>query len=287
MRKIKSVKAEDSELTSVLNNIEDAPKILYMRGALPEGRPPCVAIIGSRQPSQYGREVTYRLAYDLAKSGVCVISGLALGVDAIAHQAALDANGVTLAVMAGGLHRTYPATNHALGEAIIKNGGALITEQPPGVEARRYDFLARNRIISGLADAVVVTEATERSGTLSTVGHALAQNKEVFAVPGPTTSLLSVGPNRLLQQGAHIALEAQDILNVISPDLKPVQLPLVPTASTALEAKIIEAIQLGVRDGDELLEKSGAAAGEFLQALTMMELGGTIRPLGANRWTLR
>lgn len=119
--------------------------------------------------------------------------------------------------MAGGLHAVYPATHRGLAQQIITQGGALISEYAPGVEARPYSFLARNRLVSGLADAIIVTEATERSGTLSTVAHALEQNKEVFAVPGPITSLLSAGPNKLLQQGAHVALEAQDILNVIAP----------------------------------------------------------------------
>lgn len=287
MKKINSVTVRDTPFLSVLETIHNPPESLSIIGTVPPTRQLCVAIVGTRQPSIYGREVSYRLSYDLAKRGVCVVSGLALGVDAIAHQAALDAGGVTIAFLAGGLHRIYPSQHQLLGEAIVRQGGALLSEYPRGVEARRYHFLARNRLISGLVDAVVVTEAAERSGTLSTVGHALEQNKEVFAVPGPITSHLSVGPNRLIQQGAHVALSAKDILDVIAPHLTPAQLPLIPQAMTPLEATIIDLLGRGIRNGDELLKQSKAETSDFLQTLTMMEIHGVIRPLGGNNWTLR
>ena len=149
----------------------------------------------------------------------------------------------------------------------------------------KHHFLARNRIVSGLADAIIVTEAADKSGTFSTVAHALEQNKDVFAVPGPITSLLSVGPNRLLQQGARVALTAEDILQVIAPELIAGQKKFV-FGNTPLEAKIIELIQQGVRDGDALIQQSEANASEFLQALTMLELNGSIRSLGGNKWTI-
>lgn len=149
----------------------------------------------------------------------------------------------------------------------------------------KHHFLARNRLVSGLADAVIVTEAAHRSGTFSTVAHALEQNKEVFAVPGPINSLLSAGPNRLLQGGARVVLSAEDVLQVIAPELISGQKRFV-FGNTPLEVKIIELIQAGVRDGDVLLERSEANPTEFLQALTMMELGGTIRPLGGNQWSI-
>ena len=139
--------------------------------------------------------------------------------------------------------------------------------------------------MSGLADAILVTEAADKSGTFSTVAHALEQNKEVFAVPGPITSLLSAGPNRLLQQGAHVATSAEDILQVIAPELVAGQKKFV-LGNTPLEARIIELIQQGIREGDELLRQSNVEASEFSQALTMMELHGTVRSLGGNIWTL-
>jgi len=269
---------------SPLLQLTKIPENLYIKGNLPTSRPPVVAIIGTRRPTPYGREVTHTLATDLARNGVVVVSGLAAGIDTIAHTAALDAGGITIAVLAQGLHSVYPASNRGLAERITKNG-ALITEYEIGEEAFKSHFLARNRIVSGLADAIIVTEAADRSGTFSTVAHALEQNKEVFAVPGPITSLLSAGPNRLLQQGAHVALSADDVLNVIAPHLITGQRKFV-FGNTPLEVKLIELIQQGIRSGDELLSKSEASASNFMEAMTMMELNGTVRALGGNQWTI-
>ncbi len=282
--KINKLSIVSNAYVSVLKNIDTPPKQLYIAGTLPAERRPTVAIVGSRKPTPYGIEVTHRLAFELARNGVVVVSGLAYGVDAVAHKAALEAGGTTIAVLAGGLHRVYPAAHLGLAKDIIQNSGAVISEQEQGVEAHKYHFLARNRIVSGLADAVIVTEATDRSGTFSTVAHALNQNKEVFAVPGPITSLLSAGPNRLLQQGAHVALEAQDILDIIAPYQKNTQVQL-PLGDTPLEALIIQLIQQGIRSADELQKQSTAEPSEFLQALTMMELKGTIHNTGANHWS--
>jgi len=269
---------------SPLLHIPKPPTELHIKGNLPILRPPVVAIIGTRRPTAYGKEITHTLATDLARTGVVVVSGLATGIDTIAHTSTLDAGGITIAVLAQGLQRIYPAANKNLADRIIKDG-ALITEYEMGEEAMKHHFLARNRLVSGLADAVIVTEAADRSGTFSTVAHAIEQNKEVFAVPGPITSLLSAGPNRLLQQGAHVALSANDILEVIAPHLIAGQKKFV-FGNTPLETKIIKLIQQGIRSGDELLIQSEASASDFSEALTMMELNGTVRALGANQWTV-
>lgn len=283
--KINKLSIVNSAYASVLAEIPSPPGELFVAGKLPAERRPSVAIIGSRRSTPYGVEVTRRLAKDLAAQGVVIISGLALGIDKIAHEAALEADGTTIAVLANGLHRVYPASHLGLAQQIIKHGGALVSEKPLGYEARRHDFLARNRLVSGLADAIIVTEATDRSGTLSTVNHALEQNKTVFAVPGPITSLLSVGPNRLIQQGAHVALNAEDVLAVIAPKLIRSTAERV-TGDTPLEVRIIELIRSGVRNGEELLAQSEAATSEFLQTMSMLELKGSIRPLGGNQWNL-
>ena len=275
-----------SAFTSVLNRYENMPSELYVAGKLPNKRIPAVAIIGSRKPTPYGEEVTYKLAYDLAKSGVVIISGLAYGVDAIAHKACLDAGGTAIAVVAQGLHRIYPAGHIGLAEKIIESGGAIVSEYPEGFEAHKYHFLARNRLVSGLADAVLVTEATDRSGTFSTVAHAVSQNKEVFAVPGPITSLVSVGPNRLLQQGAHVVLTAQDILEVIAPTYKAEQQPL-PFITTSLEQNIVDTINKGVTNRDEIQASLNVSTQDLLQALTMLELNGALTQVGGNRWCIR
>lgn len=272
-----------SSFTSVLQHYEGMPTELFIAGTLPVLRTPAVAIVGSRRPTPYGKAVTQRLARELAQRGIVIISGLAYGIDAIAHEAALEAGGTTIAILANGLHRIYPSAHTTLAERIVKQGGALISEQATGVEAHKYHFLSRNRLISGLADAVIVTEATDRSGTFSTVAHAIAQNKEVFAVPGPITSLLSAGPNRLIQEGAHVVLQSRDVLEIIAPQIPPVQTAL-PLGHTPLEATIIKLIQHGTYSGEALQKKSQAPVADFLQALTMLELNGVIQNLGADTW---
>lgn len=286
--KIKQITPDENEYTQVLTTIAKIPQALYYCGTLPQQRQISVAIVGSRKPTSYGKEVTAMLARDLARRGVVIVSGLALGIDAIAHKAALDANGTTIAVLANGLHKIYPHTNRALGERIIANNGVILTEYEQGIEPLPYNFLARNRIVSGLSDAVIIVEAASRSGTLNTAMHALEQGREVFAVPGNITSPLSAGCNALLRQGATPVTSAEDILNVIAPSAAADtnQQTLLPLASTPLEARIIELLQQGVRDGDELQKQSGANASDFSSALTMLEINGIVTALGMNKWRL-
>ncbi len=265
-----------SGFTSVLENYEGMPKELSYIGVLPSSRPPTVAIIGSRRPTAYGIEVTHRLAFELAQQGVIIISGLAYGIDAVAHKAALEAGGVTIAVLANGLHRIYPTAHTGLASQIVKQGGAVITEHELGVEAHKYHFLGRNRIVSGLADAVIVTEATDRSGTFSTIAHALTQNKDIFAVPGPITSLLSAGPNRLIQEGAQVVLSAEDVLRAIAPHIPPRQQQL-PLGMTPLEQRVIECIQNGESSIEYITKHLSDQPSDILQAITMLELNGTVR----------
>ena len=284
--KINTIAPQDNKYLQIIDTIANCPKKLYFIGKLPEKRTPTVAIVGTRKPTAYGREVTHRLAHDLASRGVIIISGLALGVDSIAHRATLDAGGITLAVLANGVDIIYPATHIDLASDILAKGGAIISEYEPGIEARDFQFLERNRIVSGLSDAVIVTEAAVRSGTLSTVMHALEQGREVFVVPGNITSPLSVGCNNLIKQGAHPITCAEDILEIIAPELLRPQ-TILPLGSTLLESKIIGLLQSGIRDGDELQKLSEVKVNEFSQTITMMEISGTIRALGGNQWTLK
>lgn len=285
--KINKVSPRDNEFLKILDNIAIPPKILYSIGNLPKKRlTPVVAIVGSRRPTSYGREITYKLSYDLASQGVIIISGLALGVDAIAHSAALDAKGTTLAIIGSGLGKIYPRSNQALADRILQNDGVIISEYRPDEEAHGFQFLQRNRLVSGLSDGVLVTEATVRSGTVSTVTHALEQGKEVFAVPGSITSPLSAGCNGFIKQGASLVSESNDILEVIAPNKLRKQ-KILPLGNNEFESKIIDLIQAGIRDGDELQIKSGIEISEFLTAMTTLELNGVIRPLGGNVWTLK
>jgi DNA processing protein len=284
--KINKVTPGKHKYLSVLSTISKAPKSMFFIGALPVERKPTVAIVGTRRPTSYGKEVAHMLAHDLAKRGVVVISGLALGIDAIAHRGALEAGGTTLAVLGNSVEQIYPRTHKALGEQIIAGGGAILSEYEPPTDPRNYHFLARNRIVSGLSDAIIIVEAAARSGTLSTAAHALAQGKEVFVVPGNITSPLSNGCNALLKQGAQPVTCANDVLEIIAPQLLQAQ-TILPLGSTVLESKIIELLQAGVRDGDQLQQQSKTTTVEFSQTLTMMEINGIIRALGGNQWTLR
>lgn len=284
--KINQISPLDNKFLQIIDSIVLMPKKLYYIGTLPAERRPTVAVVGTRKPTPYGTEVTTQITTDLARRGVIIVSGLALGVDALAHRAALDAGGVTIAVQANGLDQLTPTTNRQLGENIIKSGGAIISEYEPGELPYAPRFLERNRIVSGLSDAVLITEAAARSGTLNTAKHALDQGKEVFVVPGNITSPLSAGCNALLKQGATPVTCADDILEVIAPELLRPQAQLA-LGDNPLQTTIIQLLQRGIRDGDELQTQSAAAASDFASELTMMEINGIVRSLGANQWTLR
>lgn len=284
--KINSISPLEHNYTQIIGSIAKVPKRLNYIGTLPETRIPTVAVVGTRKPSRYGVEVTERLAYDLAKRGVAIVSGLALGVDAIAHRAALEARGTTLAVLANPLPTIQPRTNQALGEQIIKQGGAIISEQEDDYKVGKWSFLERNRIVAGLSDAVLITEAAARSGSLNTAMYALEQGKEVFVVPGNITSPLIAGCNALLKQGATPATCAEDILEVIAPDLLNQQASLA-LGTNQEEAAILQLLHDGVRDGEEVQRLTGMSAQDLSMALTMLEISGSVRALGANQWTIR
>jgi len=286
---INRIRPDEHNFTQRLASIANPPKSLCFMGTLPTSGAPVVAIVGSRKPSAYGREVTEQLASDLAKAGCIIVSGLALGIDGIAQKAALEAGGTVIGVIPNELPDISPQTNYKLAMNIIKNGGAILSEwkKGDGKIINRWSFLERNRLVSGLADAVTITEAAERSGTLNTAAHALSQGRDVFAVPGNITSPLSAGCNALLKQGAYPATEAKDILQIIAPEqLKKSDQSQLPLGSSPEETIIINLIASGVRSGDQLQQQSGLNPADFATALTMLEINGVIKPLGANNWTL-
>ena len=273
-----------------LVHIVNSPKSLCYMGKLPETNAPVVSIVGSRKPSAYGKEVTERLATDLAKAGCVIVSGLALGVDCIAQKAAIEAGGTVVAVVPNELPDISPRTNYQLAMSIIEQGGAVVSEWMKGDNkiVNRWSFLERNRLVSGLADGIIITEAAERSGTLNTASHALNQGRDLFVVPGNITSPLSAGCNTLLKQGAYLVTDADDVLSIIAPEkLQKDNGQELAASATIEEAIIIKLISEGLRDGDEIQQKSGLSASDFATALTMLEINGVIKPLGANNWTLR
>lgn len=284
--KINKIRPQDNEFLKVVAHIANAPKSLHYTGTIPAVRCPSVAIVGTRKPTAYGKEVTHRLAYELAQKGAVIVSGLALGVDGLAHRAALEAGGITLAVLGNGLPHIYPSSHRQLASDIIAKGGAIITEYPADMPVLPHQFLERNRIVSGLADAIIITEAAQRSGTLNTAAHALEQGKDVFVVPGNITSAMSAGCNQLLKQGAQVATSSDDILASIAPQMLSEQ-SILPLGTTPLETKVITLLADGVRDGDDLQQKAKVSATELSTTLTMLEINGAIRALGNNQWILR
>ena len=281
--KINSILTTEVTFPQKLQNIPSAPKKLFVRGELPDQSRLHVAIIGSRKPTAYGREITQKLAESLAKRGAIVVNGMALGVDGIALQSAMGAGGQVIAVLAGGVDKPSPYSNRQIAETILDGNGAIISEYEPGTPPYASEFLVRNRIVSGLSDIIVVAEASERSGTLNTVSHALEQGKEVYAVPGNITSPTSRGCNRLIAQGASPILDVDEFIQQLFPAKSSLQMLF---GATPDEQVILDLMQSGIRDGDELHEKSGLSAAVYAQTITMMEINGTIKPLGANQWRL-
>ncbi len=283
---IVEIKPKEQLFTEGLVEIFNPPEKLYLLGELPKNRPPTVAIVGSRKPTAYGKEMVHRVAFDLASRGVLIISGLALGVDALAHRACLEAKGTTMAILGSGLNNITPRTNINLAKQIITAGGGIFSEYPSAAPAMPWQFLERNRIVSGLADAVIVIEAAKRSGTLSTAAHALAQGRDVFAVPGNVTSPLSEGCNNLIKQGANLLTSADDVLERLglqSPASQ--QQTKLPISADPVEQQIIDLIYSGQTDGEAILNQLQVDVSQFNLALTMLEVKGLIKPLGANKWS--
>ena len=210
--KILRISSKSAEYPEKLNNYPKMPEILFVKGRLPDRKKPSIAIVGARACSTYGRIQAFRYAKVLSSAGVQIISGMAYGIDAEAHKGALEGGTATYAVLAGGVDICYPAGNKALYERILREGGGIISEQPPGMRARNYFFPARNRIISGLADMVLIVEAREKSGSLITAQWALDQGKTVYAIPGPVNEELSIGCHKLIYDGAGIAYSPEILL---------------------------------------------------------------------------
>jgi len=261
-----------------LGVIPDPPMHLFALGDLNLLSRPTVAIVGSRDHSAYGGEVCRGLARAAAEAGLVVASGMARGLDALAHAGALDGHGATIGVLGNGLGVIYPAANRELYEQVARKG-LLLTEFPPGERPRLGSFPRRNRMISGLARVVVVVEAAESSGALQTVACALEQGREVLAVPGQITSPVSAGTNRLIRDGAAPLLELDDLLAHF-PEL-PQNHQAVPLALAAasgpLEARLVRALWSGPRRAEELVEIAAAPVEAALDALSALELGGRVR----------
>jgi DNA processing protein len=264
------------------------PESLHVRGLWPLPERPCVAIVGSRTPSPYGEAVAEQLANDLARAGLIIVSGLARGVDAAAHQGCLEAGGQTVAVLGTGVDVIYPASNTGLARRILEGGGTLVSQFPDGTPPQRHNFPKRNWTMAQLAALVVVVEAGEASGALITAEAGLALGKDVMAVPGSVFSPLSVGCHQLLRDGAGLIQNARDVLSQLGCSVEVLDDPLRPPARLGLGPPA------GGRDGilrhlsdvlplsaAELSRKLGLPFAEVLGRLTALELEGRVKRQGS------
>jgi DNA processing protein len=285
---INKLTVSSTDFPDPLRQIASVPKQLFHAGVPLQDlmKRPRIAIVGSRNVSQYGEQVTAQLACQLAEQGIVIISGLALGVDGIAHRAALEVNGLTIAVLPGPLEQLYPASHSQLARRIAEQGGALVSEYPSGTDTFPQNFIARNRLIAGLAQAVLITEAAAKSGSLHTANFARKQDKPVLAVPGNITSRTSAGANSLIREGAVAITSYKDVLKILGLTEHETAAREV-RGSNASEQKILDLLLSGMGDGQVLLERSALPVSEFNQTLSILEIDGKIRSLGANQWGIR
>ncbi len=269
------------EYPDLLKEFSRPPKRLFVDGVIPKAE--MVAIVGSRKPSPYGVDLTYHLAYDLAKAGAVIVSGLAIGIDAVAHRAALEAGGQTIAVLGCGLDVGGPATNSSLRRKIPQSG-AVISEYELGMPGLKQNFPARNRIVAGLSRAIIVTEAKAGSGALITAAFARDDNRMVMALPGNVTSELSVGPNNLIRQGAIPITTSTDVIDLLNLN-RPTD-PVTIKADGPEEALIMKLIRHGITTSEEMIEKMEISASQFAQLISLMEVSGKVKSLGAGHWSL-
>jgi DNA processing protein len=271
---------EDAAYPARLLAINDAPPVLYVKGELRPQDDFAVAMVGTRQASVYGKEATRRLAGDLARSGVTIVSGLALGIDTQAHQSALEAGGRTLAVLGCGVDVIYPWDNKGLAERIVKQG-ALVSDYPLGTRPEATNFPPRNRVISGLSRAVIVVEAGERSGALITAKFAADQGRDVFAVPGSIFNRNSLGTNALIRDGARPLLSASEVLEDLDMDAAVQQAEaraLIPGDET--EALLLKTLSDEPIHVDAVRQATGLPIATVSSTLALMELKGLIRQVG-------
>ncbi len=272
----------DPTYPRLLREIDDLPPVLYVRGELTDDDQRSVTIVGTRKPTAYGKEAARHLSGDLASAGVTVVSGLARGIDGIAHRAALEAGGRTLGVMGSGLDVPYPPEHAGLMRQMAENG-AVISEYPLGTKPDARHFPRRNRLLSGLSLGTLVIEAPERSGTFSTIRSALEQNREVLCVPGSIYSPASALTNQMIREGAKLVMNAEDVLeelNLGAATAHQSPLPGLDEPVSGDEAAIYEVLNLDPQHIDDLSRRTEIPVTRVMGALSVMELRGQVRQVG-------
>lgn len=280
-----------------LKEIHNPPAVLYCRGSrailethLPQSlknkKTLCIAVVGTRRPTPYGIEATNEIARGLARAGITIVSGLALGIDTRAHEAALDAHANTIAVLGSGSNNNaiFPPENRGLAQRIIDGNGIILTEYAPGTPAIKEHFPQRNRILAGLSQGVLVVEARERSGALITARFALEENRDVFAVPGSIFSATSTGPNILIREGARPILSAHDMLEELGIDYNKESHDTIQRSLLSQDEQIVFEQLHNPLSIDNIKIKTGMATAQIMASLSLLELKGAIRNLGQDTY---
>lgn len=282
---IKVVTTADRLYPANLRQIAACPPVLYFKGELLPEDDLAVAVVGSRAASIYGRQVTGKLVFDLSKQGLTIVSGLARGIDSVAHRCALDAGGRTIAVLGCGLDQVYPPQNKGLADEITKHG-AVVSEFPLGFPPVQSNFAARNRIISGLSLGVLITEADVNSGTLITAGHAAEQGRDVFAVPGPITVQNAQGVNKLIKEGVHPVTEVADVLEVlgIGKEEKKIRLTNQIRPKDQEQKRILELLDGEAKHIDFIVREVKLPIEKVSSELSLMEISGYVKNYGSGVW---
>jgi len=283
---VKVFSCHDSGYPTRLKEIYDYPPLIYVRGSLLPEDEWCLAVVGTRRATVYGRQVTEEMVADLAKSKITIVSGLAKGIDSVAHNSALEAGGRSIAIFACGLDTVYPSENVNLARRIMQQG-ALVSEYPLGTRPRADNFPRRNRIMSGMSLGVLVIEAGESSGAMITAHLALEQNREVLAVPGSILSPASRGTNKLIQEGAKLVGDYTDILEELNLTAVAHQIEMkeiIPTSDT--ESLLLKQLSTEPTHIDEICRNSGLPVSSVSGTLTMMELKGLVKQVGTMNYIL-
>jgi DNA processing protein len=282
--KIQTVLCDEANYPQTLLNIPQPPLVIFYRGLLNNSLwPRSLSVVGSRRYSRYGERLVTDLIRPMARAGLTIVSGLALGIDALAHQATLLEQGLTVAVLGSGLDRAslYPVTNQRLAEAIINHQGVVMSEFPPGTPSFKYNFPRRNRIIAGLSQGTLVIEAALKSGSLITARYAVDYGKEVMAVPGYIYSEMSSGTNNLIQQGAKLIGSAQDILDALSLNASFELMPSVASSSLEpMEILILELLHGSAKTINELTKATKLDISQINARLSVMEIKGLVIKTG-------
>ena len=285
MQQIKTISIKDKNYPKLLKEIKDPPEILYLKGEI-LAEENCFAVVGTRRCSAYGKEIALEIAGDLAETGLTIVSGLAPGIDSLAHQATLERGERTIAVLGTGIDEKsiYPQENLKLAEKIVESGGCLISEYPPGTHGSEFTFPKRNRIISGLSLGVLIIEAKQKSGALITANWAKKQGRKVFAVPGPIHSSNSKGCHYLIKQGAKLVENANDILKELNLPIKEGGKEI--AGETPEENLILGVLKEEALDADKIIEKTKLSVAKVASALAILEIKGKVRNLGGNIYAI-